>query len=81
MPLPHSAWTASATGVSPTKDQIDAFYAAKDDITPAPERQRYLWQDGTTMKQRFMSDGSDSKANYNYAIFLRPVATVSITKD
>lgn len=77
--------TLGVDGISdwsiPTKDQIDAFYAAKDDITPAPERQRYLWQDGTTMKQRFMSDGSDSKANYNYAIFLRPVATVSITKD
>ena len=77
--------TLGVDGISdwsiPTKDQIDAFYAAKDDITPAPDRQRYLWQDGTTMKQRFMSDGSDSKANYNYAIFLRPVATVSITKD
>ena len=77
--------TLGVDGISdwsiPTKDQIDAFYAAKDDITPAPERQRYLWQDGTTMKQRFMSDGSDSNANFNYAIFLRPVATVSITKD
>ena len=77
--------TLGVDGISdwsiPTKDQIDAFYAAKDDITPAPDRQRYLWQDGTTMKQRYMSDGSDSKANYNYAIFLRPVATVSITKD
>ena len=77
--------TLGVDGISdwsiPTKDQIDAFYAAKDDITPAPERQRYLWQDGTTMKQRYMSDGSDSKANYNYTIFLRPVATVSITKD
>lgn len=77
--------TLGVDGISdwsiPTKDQIDAFYAAKDDITPAPERQRYLWQDGTTMKQRLMSDGSDSKANFNYAIFLRPVATVSITKD
>lgn len=77
--------TLGVDGISdwsiPTKDQIDAFYAAKDDITPAPDRQRYLWQDGTTMKQRYMSDGSDSKANFNYAIFLRPVATVSITKD
>ena len=77
--------TLGVDGISdwsiPTKDQIDAFYAAKDDITPAPERQRYLWQDGTTMKQRIMSNGSDSKANFNYAIFLRPVATVSITKD
>lgn len=77
--------TLGVDGISdwsiPTKDQIDAFYAAKDDITPAPERQRYLWQDGTTMKQRYMSDGSDSNANFNYAIFLRPVATVSITKD
>lgn len=77
--------TLGVDGISdwsiPTKDQIDAFYAAKDDITPAPERQRYLWQDGTTMKQRYMSDGSDSNANFNYTIFLRPVATVSITKD
>lgn len=77
--------TLGVDGISdwsiPTKDQIDAFYAAKDDITPAPDRQRYLWQDGTTMKQRFMSDGSDSKANYNYAIFLRPVATVTINKE
>lgn len=77
--------TLGVDGISdwsiPTKDQIDAFYAAKDDITPAPERQRYLWQDGTTMKQRYMSDGSDSNANFNYAIFLRPVAVVSITKD
>ena len=77
--------TLGVDGISdwsiPTKDQIDAFYAAKDDITPAPARQRYLWQDGTTMKQRYMSDGSDSNANFNYAIFLRPVAVVSITKD
>ena len=77
--------TLGVDGISdwsiPTKDQIDAFYAAKDDITPAPNRQRYLWQDGTTMRQRYMSDGSDSNANFNYAIFLRPVATVSITKD
>lgn len=77
--------TLGVDGISdwsiPTKDQIDAFYAAKDDITPAPDRQRYLWQNGTTMKQRFMSDGSDSKANYNYAIFLRPVATVTINKE
>lgn len=77
--------TLGVDGISdwsiPTKDQIDAFYAAKDDITPAPDRQRYLWQDGTTMKQRYMSDGSDSNANFNYAIFLRPVAVVSITKD
>ena len=77
--------TLGVDGISdwsiPNQAQMDLFYAAKDDITPAPDRQRYLWQDGTTMKQRFMSDGSDSKANYNYAIFLRPVATVSITKD
>ena len=77
--------TLGVDGISdwsiPTKDQIDAFYAAKDDITPAPDRQRYLWQDGTTMKQRYMSDGSDSNANFNYAIFLRPVATVTINKE
>ncbi|UKK49639.1 hypothetical protein L6475_06835 [Prevotella sp. E9-3] len=77
--------TLGVDGISdwsiPNQAQMDLFYTAKDDITPAPDRQRYLWQDGTTMKQRFMSDGSDSKANYNYTIFLRPVATVSITKD
>ena len=77
--------TLGVDGISdwsiPNQAQMDLFYAAKDDITPAPDRQRYLWQDGTTMKQRFMSDGSDSKANYNYAIFLRPVATVTINKE
>ena len=77
--------TLGVDGISdwsiPTKDQIDAFYAAKDDITPAPDRQRYLWQGDTSLRQRYMSDGSDSNANFNYAIFLRPVATVSITKD
>ena len=43
---------------------------------------RYLWQEGTEMKQRYMSDGSDGSASYSgNASYLRPVATVSITKD
>ena len=66
----------------PNKAQMDAFYAAKDDITPAPAGQRYLWQEGTEMKQRYMSDGSDGSASYSgNASYLRPVAVVSITKD
>lgn len=77
--------TLGVDGISdwsiPNQAQMNLFYAAKGDVTPAPAGQRYLWQDGTTMKQRYMSDGSDSNANFNYAIFLRPVATVSITKD
>ncbi len=27
-----------------------------------------------------MSDGSDSNANFNYAIFLRPVVTITIAR-
>lgn len=77
--------TLGVDGISdwsiPTEAQIDAFYAAKGDITPAPVGSRYLWQGDTSLRQRYMSDGSDSKANFNYTIFLRPVAVVSITKD
>ena len=78
--------TLGVDGISdwsiPNKAQMDAFYAAKDDITPAPAGQRYLWQEGTEMKQRYMSDGSDGNASYSgNASYLRPVATVSITKD
>ena len=77
--------TLGVDGISdwsiPTEAQIDAFYAAKGDITPAPIGSRYLWQGDTSLRQRYMSDGSDSKANFNYTIFLRPVAVVSITKD
>ena len=77
--------TLGVDGISdwsiPNKAQMDLFYAAKGDITPAPAGQRYLWQGDTSLRQRYMSDGSDSNANFNYAIFLRPVATVSITKD
>jgi hypothetical protein len=94
-PNEQSVWSASnantalaALGVDgisdwsiPNKAQMDAFYAAKDDITPAPVGSRYLWQGDTSLRQRYMSDGSDSKANFNYTIFLRPVAVVSITKD
>ena len=77
--------TLGVDGISdwsiPTEAQIDAFYAAKGDITPAPVGSRYLWQGDTSLRQRYVSDGSDSKANFNYTIFLRPVAVVSITKD
>ena len=77
--------TLGVDGISdwsiPNQAQMDLFYAAKGDITPAPAGQRYLWQGDTSLRQRYMSDGSDSNANFNYAIFLRPVATVSITKD
>ena len=77
--------TLGVDGISdwsiPNQAQMDLFYAAKGDVTPAPAGQRYLWQGDTSLRQRYMSDGSDSNANFNYAIFLRPVATVSITKD
>ena len=77
--------TLGVDGISdwsiPNQAQMDLFYAAKGDVTPAPAGQRYLWQGDTSLRQRYMSDGSDSNANFNYAIFLRPVAVVSITKD
>ena len=77
--------TLGVDGISdwsiPNQAQMDLFYAAKGDITPAPAGQRYLWQGDTSLRQRYMSDSSVSNANFNYAIFLRPVATVSITKD
>ena len=77
--------TLGVDGISdwsiPNQAQMNLFYAAKGDVTPAPAGQRYLWQGDTSLRQRNMSDGSDSNANFNYAIFLRPVATVSITKD
>ena len=77
--------TLGVDGISdwsiPNQAQMNLFYAAKGDVTPAPAGQRYLWQGDTSLRQRYMSDGSDSNANFNYAIFLRPVATVSITKD
>ena len=77
--------TLGVDGISgwsiPDKDQMDAFSAAFDDVTPAPAGERYLWQGSTSLKQRYMANGTDGNASFAATTYLRPVAVVSITKD
>ena len=63
----------------PTKAQMDAFYAAKDGVTPAPAGTYYIWQGSTSLKKRNMSTGDDS--SFASGAYLRPVAVVSVTKE
>ena len=77
--------TLGVDGISdwsiPTEAQMDAFYAAKGDVTPAPAGQQYLWQSETSLKVRHMSDGTDGGVGYFTSIYLRPVATVTINNE
>ena len=63
----------------PTKAQMDAFYAAKDGVTPAPAGTYYIWQGSTSLKKRNMSTGDDS--SFASGAYLRPVDVVSVTKE
>ncbi len=63
----------------PTKAQMDAFYAAKDGVTPAPAGTYYIWQGSTSLKKRNMSTGDDS--SFASGAYLRPVAVVSVTTE
>ena len=71
-----SDWTV------PTKAQMDAFAAARNDVTPAPAGGNYLYKNNNgNYNQYNLATGATVSANYLTGINLRPVAIVSITKD
>ncbi|MBR1395881.1 MAG: FimB/Mfa2 family fimbrial subunit [Prevotella sp.] len=71
-----SDWTV------PTKAQMDAFAAARNDVTPAPAGWNYLYKNNNgNYCQYNLATGATGSANYITGINLRPVAIVSITKD
>ena len=71
-----SDWTV------PTKAQMDAFAAARNDVTPAPAAVHYLYKNNNgNYNQYNLTTGATGSANYITGINLRPVAIVSITKD
>ena len=71
-----SDWTV------PTKAQMDAFAAARNDVTPAPAAGTYLYKNNNgNYCQYNLATGATGSANYITGINLRPVAIVSITKD
>ena len=71
-----SDWTV------PTKAQMDAFAAARNDVTPAPAAGIYLYKNNNgNYCQYNLATGATGSANYITGINLRPVAIVSITKD
>ena len=71
-----SDWTV------PTKAQMDAFAAARNDVTPAPAGGNYLYKNNNgNYNQYTLTTGATGSANYITGINLRPVAIVSITKD
>ena len=71
-----SDWTV------PTKAQMDAFAAARNDVTPAPAAGIYLYKNNNgNYCQYNLATGATGSANYLTGINLRPVAIVSITKD
>ena len=71
-----SDWTV------PTKAQMDAFAAARNDVTPAPAGGNYLYKNNNgNYNQYTLVTGATGSANYITGINLRPVAIVSITKD
>ena len=66
----------------PTKAQMDAFAAARNDVTPAPAGGNYLYKNNNgNYNQYTLATGATGSANYITGINLRPVATISITKD
>ena len=71
-----SDWTV------PTKAQMDAFAAARNDVTPAPAAVHYLYKNNNGVYCQYnLATGATGSANYITGINLRPVAIVSITKD
>ena len=71
-----SDWTV------PTKAQMDAFAAARNDVTPAPAAGTYLYKNNNGVYYQYnLATGATGSANYITGINLRPVAIVSITKD
>ena len=71
-----SDWTV------PTKSQMDAFAAARNDVTPAPAGRIYLYKNNNGVYYQYnLVTGPAGSANYITGINLRPVAIVSITKD
>ena len=71
-----SDWTV------PTKAQMDAFAAARNDVTPAPAAVHYLYKNNNGVYYQYnLATGATGSANYITGITLRPVAIVSITKD
>ena len=71
-----SDWTV------PTKAQVDAFAAARNDVTPAPAAGIYLYKNNKgNYCQYNLATGATGSANYITGINLRPVAIVSVTKD
>lgn len=71
-----SDWTV------PTKAQIDAFAAARNDVTPTPAGGNYLYKNNNgNYCQYNLATGATGSANYLTGINLRPVAIVSITKE
>ena len=66
----------------PTKAQMDAFAAARNDVTPAPAAVHYLYKNNNGVYYQYnLATGATGSANYITGINLRPVAIVSITKD
>ena len=71
-----SDWTV------PTKSQMDAFAAARNDVTPTPAGGNYLYKNNNGVYYQYnLATGATGSANYITGINLRPVAIVSITKD
>ena len=71
-----SDWTV------PTKAQMDAFAAARNDVAPAPAAGTYLYKNNNGVYYQYnLATGATVSANYITGINLRPVAIVSITKD
>ena len=71
-----SDWTV------PTKAQMDAFAAARNDVIPAPAAGIYLYKNNNGVYYQYnLATGATGSANYITGINLRPVAIVSITKD
>ena len=71
-----SDWTV------PTKAQMDAFAAERNDVIPAPAGGNYLYKNNNgNYNQYNLATGATGSANYITGIKLRPVAIVSITKD
>ena len=71
-----SDWTV------PTKAQVDAFAAARNDVTPAPAAGIYLYKNNNGVYYQYtLATGATGSANYITGINLRPVAIVSVTKD
>ena len=66
----------------PTKAQMDAFAAARNDVIPAPAAGIYLYKNNNGVYYQYnLATSATGSANFLTGINLRPVAIVSITKD